>query len=317
MSLMAALAAPLAGESPALERERGLLAAALGDHGRAFACPDAAALDAALDEILGGRFGVLGVAGGDAGVGAVVSALLARGPWPEALRLVPLGGGAQGLLNEDLDIKGAPHEIAARFAGGGRRGGPLAALRRRSAPEVSRRTLKLVTSDLPRAAYGFTFGVGALYRILEATQRRSGAAHAGLRPSLGALARGLMATPEAWEAVPVRMSVDRAPFAASLRLAAASTLPALPLGLRPFEAAIVDEARLHVLWHDMNAAATAALALPLSRGKLQSAQSRTLKAERVVLDLDAGLVLDGELMPPCGPRVVALSPGPLIPMLRV
>jgi len=307
MLTMAVLVDPLCGERPELREERDRFAEALGGRGQVFVAPDEAALCGAVDEISAGSFDVLGVTGADAGLGCALSAMMRRGGVPPGLRMMPLGGGRQELLATSLGIsRRSPVELVEAVSTLSRKG---PGFRRPDLRQFRRQSLRLVASTRPSADHGFVFAAGALYNLME--RRPVGGRSRGLRAALGA-ARGLFESERAWDATEARITVEGAPLAESLRFVGASTLGVLPFGLRSLAGAPNSNEGFGFVWHDIGFAATAAMALKLSRGRVDQPGSRTMTAQRVVVDFSSGYCLDGALFPAVGPQVLSIEAGPTV-----
>lgn len=320
---IAALPNPLSGLSPELDPQYDALRASLGAEGEVIDAHTPESLRDAARRCLEEGFDAVAVTNGDNGLSAALTALIhhaqAHSDTLDRLpMLVPLGESGLRLVADALNLPGGPAAEALttllKLKDGRGRGlfGKHQELK-----QTTHRTLRLMDAALPNARYGFTFGAGAMYTALEQEQRRGGKSRRGLRAALRSVTGSLLTGKGAWGAVKARILVDEVPLAPEMRMIGASTLASLPMGLKPFHAPINDEDALHLMWHNMNAATTAAVALPLARGQLKHPQHRILKARRVLLDMSAGHVLDGALQPPTAQRIIKLEPGPIVSLLSL
>lgn len=300
---------PLQNHRPEIQAHNQTLRRALGPQARVFDGLDTQeALDKAAAEVVADpTLDTIAISGADAGFGAGMTSLLGAGLKP-GRRLAPLGGPGLNLLANELGLAERGEDLAAELTGAKR-----GFLKRPVASKtVQWRTLRLTDSSKPRPLYGFTFGAGAIYTALEGASKRGAQPRRGLRAALRTVTQGLF-DGQSWQPVAHRLTVDGQPYPDTMRMLAASVLPALPLGLRPFAGVVKAEHKeLHVMWHNMSAAATAALAIPLSRGRIRNPEHRLLDAKRLCLDFEGGYVLDGELHPWTAARVLAIRTGPTV-----
>lgn len=320
---IAALPNPLSGLSPELDPQYKTLRASLGAHGEVIDAHTPEALNDAARRCLDEGFDTIAVTNGDSGLSAAMTALIHQAQkHDDALdrlpALLPIGESGLRLVADALNLPGGhAAETLTQLIDlkEGRARGRFG--RRQQLKHVTRRTLRLMDAALPNARYGFTFGAGAMYTALEQEQRRGSKSRRGLRAALRSVTSGLFSNNGAWDPVKTRLLVDDVPLASEMRMLGASTLTSLPMGLRPFQNPITDEASLHLMWHNMNATATAAMALPLARGQLRHPQHKILKARRVLMDMSAGHVLDGALQPPTTSRILKLEPGPIVNLVSL
>jgi hypothetical protein len=297
---------PLLGPSPARDRRAERLRDLLDGCGEVLPCPDLHALHRALPQAL--QADALAVTGGDASLGAFLTAAWAHDettPLPPLLSLA--GGPSSRWVAAHLGTDGDPEPHLKRLAALARKGPSL--LRRPLKPQP-RPCLRLVDSSLPSPSFGFTFGLGALVPWTEALSSRSSGE--------GALASTLAAARVALQGAtlartPARVLLDGLPFADGCTFASASALDLLPPNLACDDA--LAQGHLRWAWNDMPAwSAVAPFLSPL--GPRQGERWKLSQARRLVLDLPApaSYVLDGAVVTPPAGVALELRPGPNAPL---
>jgi hypothetical protein len=167
-------------------------------------------------------------------------------------------------------------------------------LRRMNSPPspTSRRTLEVCDTGVCDRRYGFSLGLGALFR--NADRGRAG----GLGALRGALQRE-----------PTTVRVDGELLGESLSLAAVSTHPRFPFRLRAPHPP--DPTEVCFVWNDLDTAGWIRHGLSLLRGTPQLPAHRAGTARRISFDIrDAGYSLDGALHVADGARIVSVRRGP-------
>jgi diacylglycerol kinase (ATP) len=225
-------------------------------------------------------------------------------PW-----IAPIRGGRTNMVASDLGAQRDPVRSLALLLADARAG-------RLADRVVSRGVLRVEISGEPAVQYGMFLGVGVLHRGVALAheslpEEKVGAWGAGAitgllvaRTVAGRLG-GVLAPDK------VRVAFDgRNGGTQEVILAMASTLDRLFLGMRPFWGA--EAAPVRVTMIASNACHKLRVVAPILRGRpteVVTAENgyRSENVHELVIQLDAGLVIDGELFAPQTDRVVRVS----------
>lgn len=214
------------------------------------------------------------------------------------LVFLPLATGRFRRVAEELGAPKPTASLADRLADG--------SVRQRAETE-SRRALKVTSSARTAPIWGFSVGVGLLFRIFEMLLRSEGAGIRGVRSAVTELARELTnQSGRRFEPVGARVTVDYESWTDQLGYLMASGLTESWLGVRLAQG---DRAK----WQGSDSAQgfvkkmAGAAALP---GFMQGARAEEF--HRIHIDGGGGFVVDGELYDTGAPHVLQLAPGPRI-----
>lgn len=167
-------------------------------------------------------------------------------------------------------------------------------------------TLKVTASTQPAAWYGFSFGVGWVYRALEARKRaRGGVGH--LMSALGRLATDTIGGDEGGDPVAARTSIDYDPVEEATGSLVASTLKKTPFG--PGSGG--DGA---LMWEGVSASEL--LGRVVGPGFVDGGGPQGRPFESIHLDSPDGWLLDGRLHGARDSGVVQVVPGPTVTVVR-
>ena len=271
-----------------------------------------AGVASAVEEAADGAVEIVGVSGGSALVAEVGAALANLGARGAGLRVLPLPGAGTARLCAELGIRGSAVDTVERVAALSRKG---AGLRRKPPQNVMRRMLRVSSSALPCARFGFALGMGRMAEVLEGDGGRRTMLR--LAREIAGGARSLLPGASADKASGVRVVVNRAPFAEALEFSLATTLGSVPGGLKPFDGPIAEEAYFNFVWADTNTMLSqGAMAMLASRRVLKDSY-RVVRATSVDVSLAEDIVLDGVRIGAEGPYALGIRPGPLMPLVVV
>lgn len=275
---------------------------------------DRAQLSETLREFAAAGVEVLAIHGGDGTIQTVLTALLGEGAFPVPPKLAILPGGMTNLIAIDVGVRGSPADALAR----------LAAARDLGAQTVRRPVLRLEGTG-ERPLYGMFLATAAVVRATELN--RDSLHRLGIRDPL-AIALIVVSLwlkylfrrgrPNAFfRGDPIGIRLDGG---ADLRgdrfMLVASTLEKLVFGMRPWWGR--ERGAIHLTLLDFPPRAFARVVASLLRGKLPAdlpANYRSHNADRIELDLDCPLTLDGEMIRPEG-RPVILSAADVVDFVR-
>lgn len=274
-----------------------------------------AELDALFDELRVKDSQTVCFYGGDGSIARGLSAMINRfgedAPLPTVL---PVAAGTINVMSEYLGLDEPPAQTLARLDEAGR-------LRRRSLPSIK------VAVDGRAPLYGFMFGWGVIYRVLESYYGRR--RHPTVADATVVMAQTFAQSlhPRATQ-LPLflcrelELCVDGRELGVeqpSLHSLIAGVLERSTMGLRPFPPEPVNPRRFHISGNGMKPAQVFrhSPSLLLGRGD----QRQLVGAEPVVaeanvselrLELCEGYTLDGEMIAVEGTRACTISPGPTI-----
>lgn len=274
-------------------------------------------LPATVAEFARQGVGVIVIDGGDGTVRATIAAALAEPGFGAAPRFAVLGSGTTNMIAGDVGMIGAPGVAFARLAaraGSGDLAGHI----------VERRLLAVETGE--RSELGFFLGAGAIVWGTRFTRRHiergrlanSLGSALGVAATVGRLLLGGAGGPLA-VGTPMTIGYDDAqPLAGARLLLVVSTLDRLLLGLRPFWG--TGPGALRAL--DIAAPPRRfARALPaLARGRprpwMAAAGYRSLNADRITLEIDDDVLIDGEWCRTLPGRPLVLRAGATVGFVR-
>lgn len=225
-----------------------------------------------------------------------------------SLQLSILQAGALHTVADQLGSDAATKKALARFK---------SAVLKEKLKRRQLATLKITSSALPAAQYGFNFGAGLFYPLFEAFLRSATKTAAGSALSQAAalsataaslfgsaLRRGIGQGQPYLESTAARLSIDGYPTADQFSYLLASSIERSWLGLRMLSESPSlmrgDSAR------ELLTRVAAARALPTF---MHSSDASATAFNQVQLDLAAGYVLDGVLFQPEKPYVLQVKAG--------
>lgn len=167
-------------------------------------------------------------------------------------------------------------------------------------------TLRVTASTEPGAWYGFSFGVGWVYRALEARKRSRGSV-GNFVSAFGRLAADTLAEDDETSQVAIRTTVDYRPLDDQSGSLIASTLQRSPFGF----GAGGDGA---VLWTGMSPRQI--LRRAVTPDMLDTTGGEGRRFETVHLDTPDGWLLDGRLFGSDRSGVVQVVPGPTVTLVQ-
>ncbi|MCA9682379.1 MAG: hypothetical protein KC457_09305 [Myxococcales bacterium] len=253
--------------------------------------------------------------GGDGSIARGLSAMInGLGEDASLPTVLPVAAGTINVMSEYLGLTEAPHETLERL----RRGQGLV---RRSLPSIK------VSVEGQGPLYGFMFGWGLAYRVLESYYGRR--KHPTLADASVIMAQTFAQSlhPRATE-LPLfscrdlRIHVDGEPLGDDqprLHSFIAGVLGRSTMGLRPLPSDPVDDRRFHVSGNGMKPAAVFRHFPTLLFGR--GDQRSLIPAHPVIshsnvaelrFELSEGYTLDGEMIPVDGTRICTIQPGPMI-----
>jgi len=271
----------------------------------------------ALDEFAARHVTVLAINGGDGTAAAVLGDLLERRLFatPPVIALLP--GGTANMTAGDVGLRGTLYGAVARFCQW------TDGVRAAQGPVARRAMLRLDTGTAP-PRYGMFLGGGAVIHGTEYAHRELHSR--GLRDDFS-LALGTVRTvwgvlrgdPAFNRHVTVAVSLDgRPPVRHDTLILALSTLERLAFGMRPFWGS--GPGRIRVTLMEQGCTRFARTFVAIARGRpnrnaVPASGYYSHNADRVSLELEGTLNLDGELLQIAG--VVNISASPPLEFLRL
>ena len=264
----------------------------------------------ALAELAARDIAVLAINGGDGTCSAILGAMLESGLFPRMPLIALLPGGTANMNAGDIGIRGSLARATAEFCHWCERGAGA------GASTVERALLRVVTDTGRPPHYGMFLGAGA---VIQGTDYAHREIHSrGLRDDFS-LALGTVRTvwglvrddPAFNRHIAVRIALDGAPARDhDTLILAMSTLQRLAFGMRPFWGE--DEGAIRLTLIEQHCTRFARTFLSIVRGRPSRHASaangyHSHNAQRVTLDLQGRLNLDGEILTTNGPVVITAS----------
>lgn len=273
---------------------------------------------AVMREFAAAGVGVLVMNGGDGTLQHALTHLFGESGPAWRPMIAPIRGGRTNMVASDLGANRDPVKSLESLLAAARGDH----MQRLLAP---RPVLRIELSKEGNVQYGMFFGAGALHRAvglahIALPEEKVGAWGAGaitglllVRAAVGKLSGVL--DPDKYQ-----LSLDGTDVDASeLMLAMASSIDRLFLGMRPFWGR--EAAPIRTTWIKSKAHRISRTAPGILRGKPSANATvengyRSQNVHEFVMQLDAGLVIDGELFDPVPARVVRVTALPDVPFLR-
>jgi len=264
----------------------------------------------ALRELAERDIRVLGINGGDGTASAILGELVESATFPSLPLIALLPGGTANMNAGDIGIRGSLAKATTRFC-------QWCEGDRETRDKVARRTLlRVVNGSDPQPRFGMFLGAGA---IIQGTEYAHREVHArGLRDdfslaliTLRTVWGVLRDDPRFNKHVTVNVSLDDgSPQQRDTLILALSTLQRLAFGMRPFWGTGDGAMRLTLI--EQHCTRFASTFFSIVRGKpnrnaIPSSGYRSHNAQRVVLELDGKLNLDGEILSAAGRVEVSAS----------
>lgn len=245
------------------------------------------------------------------GLSAMINTLGEDAPLPTVL---PVAAGTINVMSEYLGLAEPADETLARLREPGR-------LVRRTLPSI-----KIVVED-QAPLYGFMFGWGVVYRVLEAYYSRR--PHPSFADATVVMAQtfGQSLHPRATElplfkTCSLELEIDGealGPTQPALHSLIVGVLSRSTMGLRALPPAPVEGARFHISGNGMKPAVVFrnSPSLLFGRGDQRELLGKhplvsQANLSELRLELSEGYTLDGEMIPLDGPRACTITPGPSI-----
>ncbi|MEX2649383.1 MAG: diacylglycerol kinase family protein [Alphaproteobacteria bacterium] len=261
--------------------------------------------------------GVIVIDGGDGTVRSTIAAALAEPGFSAAPRFAALGSGTTNMVAGDVGVIGAPGAAFARLADRAKSGDLARHV-------VERRLLAVETGA--RSELGFFLGAGAIVWGTRFTRRHieRGRLVNGLGSVLGVTAtvgRLLLGGARGPLAAGTPMAVgydDAQPLAGARLLLAVTTLDRLLLGLRPFWGTGPGALRTLDIAAPPRRCARGPPAPARGRPRPWMAEAgyRSLNADRITIEIDDDVLIDGEWCRASPGRPLVLKPGAAVGFVR-
>ena len=261
---------------------------------------------------------VLAINGGDGTVAAILGELLEQKLFARPPLIALLPGGTANMNAGDIGVRGSLNKAVARFC-------QWSEGERETGSNIAQRALLRVSTDTTQAPhYGMFLGGGA---VIHGTEYAHKEIHSrGLRDDFS-LALGTLRTvwgvvrddPAFSRHVTITLTLDdRAPVHHDTLILAVSTLQRLAFGMRPFWSQEPGAIRLTLMEQGCTRFARTFFSIVRgrpNRNAVPTSGYNSHNADRIRLEMDGKINLDGELLEVAG--VVEVSASPTLEFLRL